>query len=142
VFQGSTPELPTTTEIADALASPKVGSNLTAPSTAAEGANPSAWVPLIQVASSGYPIVGYTTFDFAQCYGIATVQKSVLTFLKDHYGTTAPYSTDQTDNGFVRVDKSGAKSFLTVIDAEILANKKGWNDNIGNTTACAGLPGR
>jgi ABC-type phosphate transport system substrate-binding protein len=141
VFNGSTPVLPTTTQISAALAHPTLGTNLTPPTNATQGANPALWVPLIQTASEGYPIVGYTTFDFAQCYSDPTVQASVLKFLKDHYNV-APYTTDQTDNGFVRVDKSGAKSFLTTISADILANKKGWNTNIGNTTVCPTVHGR
>ena len=96
----------------------------------------------IQTASSGYPIVGYTTFDFAQCYADPTVTKGVIKFLDDHYGTSAPYTTDQAQNGFVRVSKSGAVKFLQPIKKGILTNKNGWNTDIGDTTACAGLAGR
>jgi ABC-type phosphate transport system substrate-binding protein len=142
VFNGKTAELPTVAAIELALAHPTSGTTLSPPTDAAEGANPNNWVPLIQTASSGYPIVGYTTFDFAQCYASPTVTKSVITFLKDHYGLNAPYTTDQSDNGFVRVSKSGAVKFLQPIEHAILSNKDGWNTDIGDATACAGLVGR
>jgi hypothetical protein len=142
VFNGATAELPTTVEITAALAHATLGSNLTPPTNATEGANPANWVPLIQTASQGYPVVGYTTFDFAQCYADATVTKGLLAFLKGHYAVGSIYATDQKDNGFVSVAHSGASKFLGAIKDDILANKNAWNTNIGNTTACAGLAGR
>jgi len=142
VFNGSTAVLPTVVDIENALSHPILGSNLSPPTNASQGANPALWVPLIQTASEGYPIVGYTTFDFAQCYADPTVTKGIIAFLKDHYGLNAPYTTDQSQNGFVRVSKSGAVKFLQPIEHDLLANKNGWNTNIGNTTVCPTVTGR
>jgi ABC-type phosphate transport system substrate-binding protein len=142
LFNGGKAQLPSTTGISAALAHATRGANLTPPTNAEQGANPVLWVPLIQTASEGYPIVGYTTFDFAQCYSDETVTKSLLAFLKDHYAAAGSYATDQKLNGFVPVANSGAAKFLTTIKASILANKSGWNTDIGDTTACQGVSGR
>ena len=138
---GSTNFLPSVPNIITALAHVTLGSNLTPPSNAAQGANPSLWVPTVQKVSTGYPIVGYGTFDLPQCYANVTVQKGVIAFLKDHY-TNSTYKGFQTDNALVPVNRSGAAKFLTGITKNILGNKNSWNTNIGNPTACAGLAGR
>jgi len=138
---GSTSYLPTVPNIVTALAHVTVGTNTTPPSNATQGANPALWVPTIQVVSTGYPIVGYGTFDLPQCYANAVISKGVLAFLKAHY-TSATYKGFQTDNALVPVNRSGAAKFLTAVTKNILANKNGWNTNIGNPTACAGLAGR
>ena len=127
--------------ITSALNAPKLGTHLKPPTTAAAGANPDNYVPLIQTVKTGYPVVGYTTFDFAQCYNSAAVAKGIISYLKLHSGNAA-YTSIITNNGFVPVGKSGAKSFVAVINGAILANTKGWNDNIQNATACAGKTGR
>jgi hypothetical protein len=132
---------PTVKEIIDALKSPVDGSNLNPPTTQAEAQNPTAWVPLIQTVKKGYPISGYTTFDFAQCYNNASVASSLITFLTDHY-TNAAYTKIQNANGFVAVSKSGAAKFLQAIEDDILSNKEKFNTNIANTTACTGKTGR
>jgi phosphate transport system substrate-binding protein len=141
VLNGKTAELPTTKLITAALARAKQGQNLTPPSTPAEIANPSAYVPLIQVASSGYPIIGYTTYDFAQCYADKTVGAGIIAFLNDHY-LNASYVSIQNNNGFVAMSASGANKFLTVIRKNILGNSSKNNDDIDDKTACAGLAGR
>ena len=138
---GSKSYTPTVLNIISALAHVTVGTNLTPPTDAAEGANPALWIPTIQAVSTGYPIVGYGTFDLPQCYANATIQKGVLAFLKDHY-TSTTYRGFQQDSGLVPVNKSGAAKFLTAVTKNILANKSSWNTNIGNPTACAGLAGR
>jgi phosphate transport system substrate-binding protein len=140
-LNGSAAELPTTKEITAALAHPVSGQNLTPPQNAQEGANPTAWVPLIQTVSTGYPIVGYTTFDFAQCYADKTVAAAVRGFIKDHYDN-ASYKSVQATNGFVTVSSSGAAKFLEVIIHDIIGDKGKWHDDIQDKTACKGLPGR
>ena len=142
VLKGKTAYLPTTTNIALGLAHPVSGSALTPPSTAAQGAVPGNWVPLIQTVSTGYPVVGYTTYDFAQCYSDTTVKTGVLAFLKGHYQLSGPYATIQRNNGFVGISHSGASKFLGAIKGAILANTKGWNTNIGNATVCPTVHGR
>jgi phosphate transport system substrate-binding protein len=133
--------LPTGTNIALALSHPTTGSNLTPPSTAAQGANGALWVPVIQKASVGYPVVSYSTIEMPQCYNKKAVTSGVTGFLKDHYGTAA-YTKIQTNNGLVPVANSGAARFLAAIRKNIIANANGWNTNIGNATACAGKVGR
>ena len=141
VFNGKKAYLPTTANIIAALAHAVKGSNLTPPSTAAQGANPALWVPVIGQASTGYPVVGYSTIDLAQCYADKNVTSTIKGFLTDHY-SNASYLTIQSNNGLVSVSKSGAAKFLQVIKADILANKKKWNTDIGDAAACKGLAGR
>jgi hypothetical protein len=116
--------------------------NLTQPpSTAAQGANPANWVPVIQTVSAGYPIVTYTIIDLPQCYANPQITAGMIAFLTDHY-TNATFKTIQHDNGLVSVTNTSAAKFLAPIKADILANKNGWNTDIGNATACAGKAGR
>ena len=141
VLNKTLPELPTTTNITTALKKAVTGYYLTAPTTATAGANPANWVPLVQVASAGYPIVGYTTFDFAQCYADKTITASVIAFLKAHYLAGSTEQTDQTDNGFVPIANAGAATFSKAIGFHFLANvanaaNPAWNLNFGNTSLC------
>jgi phosphate transport system substrate-binding protein len=133
--------LPTATNIRSALNHVKVGINQTPPANATDGANPLKWVPIVQIASTGYPVVGYSTLEVPQCYASKAISKGMEKFLHDHY--TAPaYTKIQGNNGLVAVaDGPGAK-FLNAIRSNIIANKNHWNVNVGNPTACAGLPGR
>jgi phosphate transport system substrate-binding protein len=144
VLNGKTAYTPTTKNITAALGRPTMGSNLTPPQNATQGANTSAYVPVIQTAATGYPIVGYTTFDLAQCYADKTIGAGIVAFLKDHY-TNSTYLTIENNNGLVAVSNSGAAKFLAVIRQHILSNKNtkpAWNVDIDDKTACKGLPGR
>jgi ABC-type phosphate transport system substrate-binding protein len=132
---------PTVKDIGLALDTPASGQNLNPPANAAQAANPTAWVPLIQTVKRGYPIVGYTTFDLAQCYNDPNVEEAVLAFLTDHY-TNKTYTNIQNSNGFTPVSSKGSVKFLQAIEADILTNKAGYNTNIGNATACSGKIGR
>lgn len=137
VYHGTAKELPTAAAIKTALAHPALGANLQPPTNAFEGANPTSWIPVIQTTSAGYPMVGYTAFDFAQCYHNPKIAAGILAFLEVHYGTGSARTT-QIDSGFAQVESS----FVTAINQNILANTGAWNDNIENLTACAGLLGR
>jgi ABC-type phosphate transport system substrate-binding protein len=123
-----------------------LGGPTTAPATAAEGANPQNWVPLPIAVSTGYPIVGYTTFDFAQCYASAKIAAGIESFLKGHYTATTSYATQMANNGFVTIAESGAKTFPLAILNHIVQNvgttKTAWNININNATTCKGKTGR
>ena len=143
VFNGKKSYTPTIANIKLGLLHPQAGTgqNLTPPSNATEGANPALWVPLEPLVTAGYPIVGYTTFDFAQCYASTSVATAVGTFLADHY-KVGKFTIYQKDNGFVTLSQSHASKFLTTIEANILANKNGWNTDIEDATACSGLAGR
>jgi ABC-type phosphate transport system substrate-binding protein len=144
VLNGKSAALPTTKLITAGLADAVhgQGQNLTPPSGVGTGAgqlgNPSAYVPLIQTTPKGYPIVGYTTFDFAQCYADPTVAAGIISFLTDHY-TNATYTGIQNNNGFVAMNASGAKAFLTVIERDILANKYKYGYDIEDATNCKGI---
>ena len=144
IVNGKTAELPTTKNITAALARPKLGQNLTPPANAQQGANPALYVPVIQTVSAGYPIVGYSTLDFAQCYADPTIPAAIIAYMQDHY-TVSQYLTIQANNGLVPVANSGAGKFLTVVRQHILSNKNtkpAWNDDIQDKTACKGLAGR
>ncbi len=132
---------PTNANVAKGLLNPVTGSNLTPPTTASEGVNPTLWVPLTQVVSTGYPIVGYTEFLLAQCYHSAALGNGMVAFLKDHYNNKA-YRAIQNANGFVTLDQVTLNGFRTAIQDNILANDNGWNTNIHDPTACAGTEGR
>lgn len=133
--------LPVTTAIEAALTHAKQGQNLTPPDDAQQGANPLDWIPIIQVASTGYPIVSYSSLELAQCYSDKAIQSGIVKFLTEHF-ENASYLRIQTDNGLVAVSRSGAAKFLSTIKKSIISNKDGWNTNIGNKSACAGKAGR
>jgi hypothetical protein len=132
---------PTVKNIQTGLSHAKIGQNLTPPTTAAAGANPLAWVPVVQTVTDGYPIVGYSSWDVAQCYANPTVTAGVIAFLTAHL-TNKNYLTIQQNEGLVGLTNTGAAKFLAAVEQALLSNKKGWNTNIGNATACAGLAGR
>jgi hypothetical protein len=128
---------PTVANITTGLNNPASGQNLTPP-TGSALSNPSAYVPVIETTKSGYPIVGYSTFDFAQCYSVANVATSIRAYLTDHYGTAA-YKTIQSNNGYANLSATKASGFLTVIKNNILANKSGENLDIGDKAVCKGI---
>jgi hypothetical protein len=132
---------PTVTNIQSGLAHPLVGQNLTPPSTAAAAANPLNWVPVVQTVSKGYPIVGYSSWDVAQCYANPTVTAGIIAFLQDHL-TNKNYLTIQANEGLVALNNTQSAKYLSAVEQALLTNKSGWNTNIGNATACAGLAGR
>jgi hypothetical protein len=141
LFNNNKAWLPTSAAIKTALTHVSKANLFNPPSTAAQGANPALWVPVIQTVSSGYPIVTYTTIEVAQCYANPTLQAGIIAFLKDHYNL-ASFKTIQGNNGLVSVTNSGAVTFLAAIRNNILANKNGWYTDIGDATACAGKAGR
>ncbi len=144
IKNGNLPYIPTVVDITNALnhVKPGFGSILTPPTTAAAGANPLNWGPIVEVTTLGYPIVGYTTFDLAQCYSNPLVTSGILSFLTQHYNASSAYAPIIARNGLVAIGKTGAKAYAAAISQGILTNVKKWNDNIGNATACKGLPGR
>jgi hypothetical protein len=121
------------------------GSPSNPPSTAAQGANPLNWIPIIQATSTGYPIVGYGTLDLPQCYSDPTIAAGVIAFLNDHYGSAA-YKKIQKNNGLVSVANTHGAAFVTAIKDHILSNKgsgkTAWNIDIQDANACKGLAGR
>jgi ABC-type phosphate transport system substrate-binding protein len=73
-------------------------SNPSAPSTLAEAMNPNTWIPIVSDPLSGYPIVGYTTLVFAQCYSDPHVSADIAAFLTQLYNTSN--KTNLTLEGF------------------------------------------
>jgi hypothetical protein len=133
--------LPTETNISLAFNHPTDGTNLTPPSTAAQGANPALWVPIIQKASTGYPIISYSVLELPQCYSNTLIKSNMLAFLRDHYAN-ASYTTIQSNNGLVPVSATGRGTLLTVLKKNILANALGWHTDLGDLKACSGKAGR
>jgi len=126
---------PTAKNITVGLNSPLSGQNLSPP-TGSNLTNPAAYVPVIQTTKSGYPIIGYSTIDLAQCYGVPSVGASVIAYLKDHYGVAA-YKAIQSNNGDASLATTKASGFYTVILNNILSNKTKNNLDIQDKTACA-----
>jgi ABC-type phosphate transport system substrate-binding protein len=139
---GKNAYLPTVANISLGLSRPQpnTGAILAPPARATDGANPTLWVPLVPTVKSGYPIVGYSMIDLAQCYGDPHVAASLRAFLKAHYESAA-YATIQTDNGIAPLS-GAAKAFVSAIAKNILSNANGWNTDIEDPTPCAGLFGR
>ncbi len=144
LFNGKKAYTPTTKNLIAGLEHATVGVNLSNP-TINDGANPIVWVPVIQVTSTGYPIVGYGTLDVAQCYANPAISTALILFLTDHY-KKAPYLTIEANNGLVPLKKAGKTGLENLVLNHLLANSGSgnnqWNINIENPTACSGLAGR
>jgi phosphate transport system substrate-binding protein len=141
IFNGTKAYIPTTANITLGLKNPLDGTNLTPPTNATEAANPLLWVPVIGSTSKGYPIVGYSTLDLAQCYADPNILAAVKAWLTDHYENST-YLTIQANNGEVSVANSAASKFLSTLEKAILTDKEKWGVDLGDKTACAGLAGR
>jgi phosphate transport system substrate-binding protein len=142
VFTGAQKLLPTLINVTKGLANPGAGAtNPTPPANAIDAANPNKWVPAIPVVKAGYGIVGYTTYDFAQCYADVKVATAIKKFLTAHY-SGAGYKAIQAKEGFVTITNSGASKFYKAISANLLTNKNGYKTDIQDKTACKGLVGR
>jgi ABC-type phosphate transport system substrate-binding protein len=132
---------PTVTNIVLGLTHPLAGSDLTPPQSASAGADPTQWAPVVQTVTQGYPIIGYTSFNLAQCYADPNVAAAVILFLGDHYAGGG-YQGIENRNGFATLKQLAATGYLADIKANILANKHNWNDDIEDPAACAGKSGR
>ena len=128
---------PTNANIISGLDNAASGQFLTPP-TGSELSNPSAYVPLIQTTKTGYPVVGYTTFDLAQCYKNVNVAAALKVFLNDHYSSAA-YKAIETNNGFPTLSLTKASGFVTVIKNNILGNSSGNKLDIEDKAACKGI---
>jgi hypothetical protein len=150
VFVGKAAFTPTVKNIVKGLTNPAIGSHLSPPSQST-AADPLSWVPIVQTVKKGYPIVGYTIFDFAQCYADTNVPAALTSyteggvtepgFLPLHYGNKA-YQKIENDNGFATLQQTAKTGFYTSILANMLADANGWNTDIGDTNVCANFAGR
>ena len=99
----------TTTNVKSALSTAKI------PSGSAN--NPLNWVPSVPKPAKGYPIVGYTTWELAQCYSSPTIASGLITFLTNHFKPTSGIALTQAYTGFGDVPAPQAKvitsTFLT-----------------------------
>ena len=112
IFVGAQAYTPTWENIATGLTNPVMGQQTSPPMDAMAGADPANWVPVIETVLKGYPIVGYTTFDFAQCYADLAVPKSLNQFLAKHYQTD-PYVEIEHNNGFATMQDVASNRFLS-----------------------------
>jgi len=115
------------------------------PASAAQAKANNAFVQVPITVGAGYPYVGYTTFDFAQCYKNAADATAIVAFLNDHY-KTASYLAIEKNNGFVAIANSGADAYLASIVKYVFpqAGKSAvdYGTEIGSASACKGLAGR
>ncbi len=133
---------PTVANTETGLANAGAGStNPTPPATKTLAQDPLNWVPLIPVTKSGYPIVGYTTFELSSCYANKTIGSTLISFLNTAY-LNSTYTTTITNNGFAPLTNTAAAPFATKIGSIFLSNTSGYNLNIDNTTLCASFKGR
>jgi ABC-type phosphate transport system substrate-binding protein len=75
-------------------------------------ANQAQWVPAVPNPGSGYPIVGFTTFEVSSCYQDASTGAGVVAFLQQLYNASGSASSAvvsaEAQNGFATV--SGAST--------------------------------
>ncbi len=141
--------LPDVTDIGTALTHVSVSDTTLGstgvPASVAEAEANNAFVQVPKVVTAGYPIVGYSTLDFAQCYATPAIGTALLAFLNDHY-KSASYLAIQKNNGLVAVANSGAAKYLTAITKYIFPqsgkNAVDYGTEIGSKSACKGLAGR
>ncbi len=112
----------------------------TAP-TGTAASNPANWVPAVPNPASGYPIVGYTTWEVSSCYASSTVATGVSDILASLYDTTG--SIDPSGTAF----ELAQNGFVPVSDELLLRHRQHLPDQqnllaINNTTSCAGKTGR
>jgi len=116
---------PTSANVNLALAS------VTAPSTAAQAANPANWSPVVANPALGYKLAAYTNFIFGQCYKDAAVAADVKAFLTKHYSIPGNNAATQAHK-FVAVPDS----WKNAVTANFITNTSGNNLDINNTTVC------
>jgi ABC-type phosphate transport system substrate-binding protein len=130
---------PTTSNLTLGLGNPGAGSTNPKPPAGSAAKNPLNWVPSIPVVTKGYPIVGYTTLELAQCYANPNVASGITAFLTAHFGGTAAYKATVTRNGFTlpAAGYPGAitKYFLTASSSLAIAAA-------GTAGTCASTTGR
>ncbi len=79
----ATTYLPSSANTRSALGTPA------APSTATDLKDPTKYVPAVADPSVGYPIVGFTTWEIAQCYADANTGNAIKGFLSGLYSNPA-----------------------------------------------------
>jgi ABC-type phosphate transport system substrate-binding protein len=113
------------------------------PASVAQAEANNAFVPVPVAESQGYPLVGYTTFDLAQCYANKTIGSALVAFLGDHYNV-ASYQTTEENNGFVPLKLTASAKYTTAIATYIFVKNGGtdYGTEIESASGCAGKAGR
>lgn len=111
------------------------------PANVADARVPSNWLPLVPTVTDFYPLVAYSNILMPQCFSDRAVGTGLRTWLIAHFSNPT-YIAIQNSNGLVRIAGTPASPFIEAVRSNILNNLKCWNVNLGNPTACAGLPGR
>jgi ABC-type phosphate transport system substrate-binding protein len=126
-----------------AMQHPGNATNPNPPTTKAQAQVQTNWVPAIASPAEGYPIMGYTNLDVAQCYKNAVVAKGVMNMIKTDLSPVS--KTLLNNNGFQPTIGGNTSGWGAAILSAFVTNTgvlAGANLNIGNTTACAGVTGR
>jgi len=93
---------------------PSVSNTSNALGTAAvptDPTNPAQYVPAVPKPSTGYPIVGYTTLEMAQCYANSNVGTGMYEFLNNLYTQPAMASLI-VQNGFVPLQGTPLANYI------------------------------
>ncbi|BCG25061.1 alkaline phosphatase L [Pseudomonas tohonis] len=121
--------LPTIGNVTTAL------STIAPPSTAADRADPSKWVPVLANPASGYKIVGYTNLVFSQCYKDSADQTAIRNFINRHYTLSDASNNDDEiiANKLIPLTddwKTAVRNSFFLVSSSLA---------VGNTTACTGI---
>jgi ABC-type phosphate transport system substrate-binding protein len=100
------------------------------PSSLSAAQIPANWVPIVSDPLQGYPIVGYTTLEFATCYANTAVATEISAWLTQLYGSGN--KTNLTKEGFVAAPAGYGADILKAITS----NKLGLGLNINNSAVC------
>jgi ABC-type phosphate transport system substrate-binding protein len=116
-----------------ALKNPNLGVGDTVaqvPSSLAASLNPLSWIPIVSDPLQGYPIAGYTTLEFAQCYANPIISNEIKAWITQLYSSNNKSNLDK--EGF-----AGAPSgFGAGIVKTFTNNKFGFYMDIGNSGVC------
>ncbi len=116
-----------------ALKSPNLSSGDTqaqVPSSLVDALNPTKWIPIVADPLQGYPIVGYTTLEFAQCYANSAIANEIKAWIGQLYG--AGNKTNLTKEGFVAAPAGYGASIVKAFTK----NTFGFNLDIQNAAIC------
>ena len=100
------------------------------PASQAALLNASSLIPVIADPLQGYPIVGYTTLEFAQCYANMSVAREIKAWITQLY--TAANKSNYLKEGFTAVPAGFGSQLLNAYTS----NKTGFGTDIGNTAVC------
>jgi ABC-type phosphate transport system substrate-binding protein len=118
-----------------ALRSPNIASGDTvpkAPASKTAALNPTNWIPVIGDPLRGYPIVGYTTLEFAQCYSNAAIGTEIKAWITQLYSSAN--KSNLVNEGFAAVPASIGADILKIYTS----NWSGFAMDIDENRVCNG----